>query len=118
MLHPGASLKYVFEYQEMEERYRLLGQTGMREKAGRKLLRREIRPFFLLSLGPALLLWGWRAAETVRLRMYTGKELLSFAGYAAGITAVWILVQTVFAAVLYQKLKKAGKETRKRGGSL
>lgn len=112
------SLKYVFEYQEMEERYRLLGQTGMREKAGRKLLRREIRPFFLLSLGPALLLWGWRAAETVRLRMYTGKELLSFAGYAAGITAVWILVQTVFAAVLYQKLKKAGKETRKRGGSL
>lgn len=97
-----AALKFVSEDEERRERYQLFFKIGMREKECRRLLRREIQPFFIIPLLLSALFSMCFTAVMFSLRMYTSQQVAEYLKYAIIIWLVYFIAQFVF----YQLIKR------------
>lgn len=95
-------LKFVADYKEMKTRYQLLFNMGMRNEEQKRILRREIKPFFMI---PSILAAGLAVCFTLqmfRLRMYGENQMLAYLKYLIPVWGIYFLVQ----ACVYQCVKK------------
>lgn len=99
-----ASLKFISEREERKERHQLLFKIGMYEKERKKLLRKELYPFFIIPIGSAGVSAVWFTAAMFQLRMYTTLQRIGYIKYAAIIWTVYFIVQFVFYQAIKRKL--------------
>lgn len=110
------SLKFVYEYEELKERYQLLFKIGMRNAERKRVLRKEIRPFFILPEIAAAGLTACVTLEMFRLRMYGMDQI---AGYLKCTALVWLvcfLIQTVIYQCIKRRLYRIAEECESGGG--
>lgn len=98
------ALKFVSEHKEREERHHLLFKIGMYEKERKRLLRRELSPFFIIPIGLASVSAIWFTIVMFKLRMYTAQQVTSYVKYAVIIWILYFIVQFVFYQFIKRKL--------------
>lgn len=87
------SLKFVFEYDELKERYQLLFRIGMRKKERRQVLRKEIKIFFIIPIVIAAVLAAGVTVGMFKLRMYGKTQVLEYLKCAIYVWGGYMLIQ-------------------------
>lgn len=104
-------MKVIAEMDERKRQHTFLALIGMGPKKRHQLIYTEFRDFLILPLAAATLITGGFLRITLELRMYTAADTFSYAKAWGTFYAVYVLLQTVGAALLtYYTIKEVDKE--------